>query len=175
MILQRLKDYIDYKHISTSAFEKSIGMSNASFGKSLKNNGTIGADKLENILSVYTDINPEWLLTGRGSMLKDREGGNINIGDYNKVVSGNGNVLNESPAHYETKRKKTGNNDFSNIEIENDNLRVGYKLLKNQITMKDQEIKLKDREIELLNKTILDKEQIISEKQQFIDFLLTKK
>lgn len=69
MILERLKEYIDAKGIAVSAFEKSIGMSNASFGKSLKNGGAIGTDKLENILKVYPDISPIWLLTGRGSMV----------------------------------------------------------------------------------------------------------
>lgn len=71
MILDRLKEYIDYKNINISAFEKSIGMSNASFGKSLKNKGAIGTDKLENILLKYTDINPVWLLTGQGDMTWD--------------------------------------------------------------------------------------------------------
>jgi len=70
MVLQRIKEYIDLKGISISAFEKSIGMSNASFGRSLKNNGAIGTDKLENILSVYQDINPDWLLTGQGNMIR---------------------------------------------------------------------------------------------------------
>lgn len=69
MILQRLKQFIDVKGLTIASFEKSIGMSNASFGKSLKNNGAIGSDKLENILSVYTEINPIWLLTGQGEML----------------------------------------------------------------------------------------------------------
>lgn len=69
MILQRLKQFIDVKGLTIASFEKSIGMSNASFGKSLKNNGAIGSDKLENILSVYSDINPIWLLTGQGEML----------------------------------------------------------------------------------------------------------
>lgn len=72
MILERLKEYIDSKGISVSAFEKSIGMSNASFGKSLKNKGAIGTDKLENILTVYPDLSPDWLLTGRGEMLKSK-------------------------------------------------------------------------------------------------------
>lgn len=76
-MLNRLKKYIDYKGISVSAFEKSIGMSNASFGKSLKNGGSIGGDKLEKILSVYPDINAEWLLTGGGEMLKSTTKMNI--------------------------------------------------------------------------------------------------
>ena len=74
MILTRLKDYIDAKGISISLFERSIGMSNASFGKSLKSGGAIGTDKLENILNVYPDINIQWLLTGKGSMLLGDEG-----------------------------------------------------------------------------------------------------
>lgn len=83
-MLERLKQYIDYKGISVSAFEKSIGMSNASFGKSLKNHGTIGANKLETILNVYSDLNPVWLLTGEGQMLKDNIG-HTQIGDVNTI------------------------------------------------------------------------------------------
>ena len=70
MLLERLKQFIDYKGIAISAFEKSIGMSNASFGKSLKNGGTIGADKLGNILQTYPEVNLYWLITGVGEMLK---------------------------------------------------------------------------------------------------------
>lgn len=74
--LERIKEFIDSKGLSISAFERSIGMSNASFSKSLKNKGAIGTDKLENILRIYPELNPEWLLTGVGSMLKaDADGG----------------------------------------------------------------------------------------------------
>lgn len=69
-IVERLKEYIDLKNISISAFEKSIGMGNASFGKSLKTGGAIGTDKLENILKKYPDLSPSWLLTGDGEMLR---------------------------------------------------------------------------------------------------------
>ena len=69
-ILNRLKEYIDLKGLSISAFEKSIGMSNASFGKQLKKKGAIGTDKLEHILTVYSDLSPLWLMTGEGEMLK---------------------------------------------------------------------------------------------------------
>lgn len=69
MVLNRIKQFIDYKGIAISAFEKSIGMSNASLGKSLKTGGTIGADKLGNILTAYPEINLYWLVTGKGEML----------------------------------------------------------------------------------------------------------
>ncbi len=73
MILERLKQYIDFKGISVAAFERSIGMANASFGKSLKKQGAIGTDKLENILNIYPDISPLWLLKGEGNMISANE------------------------------------------------------------------------------------------------------
>lgn len=64
--IQRIKRYIDYKGVKVSAFERKIGMSNGSFASQLKNNKTIGVDKLENILRIYPDIDVVWLLTGKG-------------------------------------------------------------------------------------------------------------
>lgn len=72
MILERIKEYIDYKGLSVAAFERSIGMANASFGKSLKNKGAIGTDKLEKILSTYPDLSPTWVMSGEGEMLKTK-------------------------------------------------------------------------------------------------------
>lgn len=73
MITERLKQFIDSINISISAFEKSIGMSNASFRKIYNNNGSIGSDKLERILKTYPQLNPSWLLTGEGSMILGEE------------------------------------------------------------------------------------------------------
>lgn len=69
-IVTRIKDYIDKKGISVSAFEKSIGMSNGTISKCLKREGGILSGSLETFLSTYPDINPAWLMTGEGSMLK---------------------------------------------------------------------------------------------------------
>lgn len=68
--LQRIKIFIDNKGITIKAFEESVGFSNGAFGSQLRNNKTIGVDKIENILSVYPELSPEWLLTGKGTMLK---------------------------------------------------------------------------------------------------------
>lgn len=67
--LIRIKKYLDYKGISMRAFEISVGFSNGAFASQLKNNKTIGVDRLENILTAYPDINGQWVLTGKGSML----------------------------------------------------------------------------------------------------------
>ena len=69
--VHRIKQYIDSKGMSVRKFEESVGFSNGSFASQFKNNKTIGADKVENILHIYPDINPEWLLTGKGPMLRD--------------------------------------------------------------------------------------------------------
>ncbi len=67
--LQRIKEYIDYKKLTIRKFEEEIGYSNGAFASQLKRSKTIGVDKLENILRAYPEINPAWLLTGKGEML----------------------------------------------------------------------------------------------------------
>lgn len=69
--LKRIKDYIDFKNIKISVFEKSAGFSNGLFGGQLKRGKTIGVDKLENILKAYPDLNANWVLTGKESMLRN--------------------------------------------------------------------------------------------------------
>lgn len=68
--LHRIKEYIDFKGISIRSFEKTAGFSNGSFASQLKAEKTIGVDRVENILHVYEEISPEWLLTGNGPMLR---------------------------------------------------------------------------------------------------------
>ena len=68
--LHRIKAYLDFKGITVSAFEKSLNFSNGSFASQLKNNKSIGSDKLENILNLYVDLNANWVFSGQGEMLK---------------------------------------------------------------------------------------------------------
>lgn len=77
MILERLKQYLEIKNITVAAFERSIGMSNASFGKALKTGGAIGSDKLEKIVKVYPDLSAVWLLSGEGNMIMPRKDSNF--------------------------------------------------------------------------------------------------
>lgn len=109
MVLARLKQYIDLKKISVSAFERSIGMSNASFGKTLKQGKGIGSDKLEKILSVYTDLNPEWLLTGRGEILNTKSTENVTLtkDDTMGDIMGDKRKVQKMSPNYRTSFPKT--------------------------------------------------------------------
>lgn len=73
MISERLGQYIDKKSISYYAFENSLGASRGSISKAVKEGKSIGSNVLETIMSIYTDINPKWLLTGQGTMFVNND------------------------------------------------------------------------------------------------------
>lgn len=58
--------YLEYKAITKYKFYQKTGISNGFLDKK----GAIGSDKCEIIISYFPDLNPEWLLTGKGEMLK---------------------------------------------------------------------------------------------------------
>lgn len=66
-IVERIKKYIDYKGITKYRFYKETSLSNGFLDKT----GNIGSDKCERIIYQYPDLNPDWLLTGKGNMLRD--------------------------------------------------------------------------------------------------------
>lgn len=72
---ERVVKYLDFKGISKYKFCKDLGFSN----KFLDNSSNMGTDKACKILHYYPEINAEWLLTGKGDMLKK---GNKNIINY---------------------------------------------------------------------------------------------
>lgn len=68
-IRDRILYYLEYKSISKYRFYKETGISNGFLDKE----GAIGTDKCAIICSHYPDISLEWLLLGKGLMLKTAE------------------------------------------------------------------------------------------------------
>lgn len=64
---ERIKLFCDLKNIAISTFEKQAGLSNGYFNSVKKRPS---ASKLRGIIDGYPELNPQWLLTGQGSMLR---------------------------------------------------------------------------------------------------------
>lgn len=75
---ERILLFISHVGVSKSTFERACGLSNG-YVNNLK--GSIGANKLEGILSAFPQLNRNWLLTGEGQMLLQSDG--IHIGRNN--------------------------------------------------------------------------------------------
>jgi hypothetical protein len=69
MIQERILQYLEVKKITPYRFSKELGLSIGFLNK----RGSIGTDKYLKIIQHYSDINPEWLLTGDGSMIKENQ------------------------------------------------------------------------------------------------------
>ena len=67
--IQRLIQYIDYKGFNKRSFEIDNGLSNGYLGKQLTRNADLGEGVFIKILENCPNLNPEWLLTGKGEMI----------------------------------------------------------------------------------------------------------
>lgn len=66
-VKDRIKAFCKAEKTTVSAFEKSIGVSNGYVNAISR---SIGIDNLNTIIEIYSNLNIEWLLTGRGEMYK---------------------------------------------------------------------------------------------------------
>lgn len=88
----RIRQIIDYKGISINKFSTQIGVSNSYFNKILKDNNSVGSDKIEKILREYSEINPEWLILGTGEMFKNNNTITQTTTGNNNISIGKGNI-----------------------------------------------------------------------------------
>lgn len=67
----RIKQIINEKNLSIRSFSRSIGFADTTIGNVISGKSDPGYKLLNAICSVYTDISPEWLMTGKGNMIKE--------------------------------------------------------------------------------------------------------
>lgn len=96
-VKERLISFIKYKGVSQGVFERMCGMSNGYINNMRK---SLGVEKLQNMLSVFPDLNREWLLYGEGTMLNlPPTVTQTNYSGNNNYIYGSGNVQ-DAGAHY---------------------------------------------------------------------------
>lgn len=89
-VKQRLIEFLKYKKIGQSKFEKRICAGNGFVNNIVK---SIGTEKLQSIKREFPELNTEWLLYGTGEMLNTRQ---TITGDHNTQIAGHGNNINSS-------------------------------------------------------------------------------
>jgi len=74
--IDRLSLFLDSQGMSFNKLSLMIGVSNSYFYKMVRNRASVGSDILEKIVRIYPNLSSEWLLTGKGTMLKEIDSNN---------------------------------------------------------------------------------------------------
>ena len=69
-IISRLEEYVAKRGDNFAQLTLAIGVSVGYFSRMRKVKGSLGAEVLARILTHYSDLSADWLLTGQGTMLK---------------------------------------------------------------------------------------------------------
>lgn len=131
----RIKQYIDYKGLTNRAFEQNNDLSNGYIATQLKRNADLGEGILTKILENCLDLNPLWLITGKGEMLKN--GDNIiqtTTGD-NNISIGKGSIKGNN-----TINSNTGNDTIKQLQKELEDCKNQLEDYKKMLSEKDTQI-----------------------------------
>lgn len=97
-ITERLQKYMLHKNLNANKVTVDAGLSVGLIGRAIKNDSGLNSDTIEKILIAFSDLNPEWFISGIGEMLKTINQNIQSNGSPNSVnnningnVNGNGN------------------------------------------------------------------------------------
>lgn len=71
--VHRIEELRKKNGLKTNELEVKLGYSNGAFGKALEANSSIKDEKILLLLEVFPEVDLNWLITGKGSMLRDVE------------------------------------------------------------------------------------------------------
>lgn len=74
-MIERIKEVIEYKQMSASKFASVIGVAQTTLSGHLNDQRKINIDVICGIVNSFEDISAEWLLTGKGEMIRNKSGG----------------------------------------------------------------------------------------------------
>lgn len=166
-VIQRIKDVIELKKLSQSAFAKQIGANQKTINQQLKGERALSFDTINRIISSFEDISPDWLLTGTLPMFKATTSSQHIQNRDGNIVAGGSVIV---PSHYAVQKiteKKEGKLLEAKVEIlglkqENERLKTETEILHNEV----ESLKKENAELH---------KQLIEEKERLISVLLEKK
>ena len=92
-ITERLQKYMLHKNLNANKVTVDAGLSVGLIGRAIKNDSGLNSDTVEKILIAFSDLNPEWFVSGMGEMLKPVNQNIHSNGSPNSVNNNiNGNV-----------------------------------------------------------------------------------
>ena len=140
---EKIKQYLNSKGVSKNSFYQKTG-----FAVGFLDSGkSLGADKLETIIDNYPDLSLEWLVLGKGDMIKPAT-----------ITNGSGVVL---------AGDNNTNNNIDNRQYYSDSpdvLKAQIEILDERIKEKDAQIKEKDAQIKEKDAQINKLLSILSQK-----------
>lgn len=71
-IYQRITEFCEYKNLSQRELCKACNLTFSTFSAAVRRKSSLNVSVIVNILSVYSELSPDWLLLQKGSMLRDK-------------------------------------------------------------------------------------------------------
>ena len=97
-VKERLKEYIKYKNLTVISFERSINRSNGYVSSISK---SIQPETILAISEKYPDLSIEWLLIGKGRMIKTISIANNQEQQFKNIVLLEKEIHGNDPSYYE--------------------------------------------------------------------------
>ena len=145
VLKRRILEYADSKGIKKYEIYQNTGISNGV----LSQKGGLSEDNVMRFLSHYSDLSPEWLLTGKGAMLRRQSAPEVAPPPSEPAFPGFIEKIQDLSV-------KVGR-----LEAENEHLRAVIEAKQREIEAKQREIEAQRMKIEARQKEIEDKERQI--------------
>jgi hypothetical protein len=122
-VQKRLNDFISYLGMSVSQFEQSIGVGNAF----VKNTNERMRNSSKNLIATrYPELNMDWLMKGRGEMLKPISNTINSYGNNSaNAINGNATIISTSQKRYKEQISKENDGIVSETNETLNNIHIG--------------------------------------------------
>lgn len=92
-LFSRLDQFMQYKGLNDNRITVQTNIAVGTLGKQRRNGKGLSYDSIVKILTTYPELNPSWLIIGKGDMLLREDNNNINIESLMKIIAQQESIL----------------------------------------------------------------------------------